>query len=215
MTTWWSIISPKMKVKGPLSFSHSANNQFCNLVQLLHLSGSGFLRVKKTCWYISPCFLFIAKSTAFNLQWVWYPKRPEIIFPMRWGGLFGESGTLRCGFGSEHSTLRDISPLLFSAQTSPAWGHLLWRREFQMPTWKGKRTRECWNTSDYRYWHLDQKQSWSHDRQRAPAILLANVWDIQCHLAQCRHDGSINGWTRVPPSVQGKYPSLLDSQPPL
>lgn len=97
-----------MTVKRSLSFSHSANNQFCNLAELLHLSGSLFLRVKKTCWYISLCFLFITKSTAFIFQGVWHPKRPEIVFPTRWGGLLENLGTLRCGFGNGHSTLCDI-----------------------------------------------------------------------------------------------------------
>ena len=45
--------------------------------------------------------------------------------------------------------------------------------------------------------------------------LLASVWELQCQRAWFWHSGPCNWGARVPPSVQGKYPSLLDSQLPL
>lgn len=124
-----------------------------------------------------------------------------------WGGNsivgFGENTTLFC----------HVSRVLFSAQISHAWGHLLWKREFRMPTWKGKRTLECWNTSDCRYRHWTQEHSQSSSREGTPEILFADVWDIHCPLAQYWHIGLLHWWARVPPSVQGKKnPFLLDNQ---
>lgn len=63
-------------------------------------------------------------------------------------------------------------------------------------------------------WTLERKQPWGRNREGPPDSLLASVWELWCQLAWW-HDGPCNWWARVPPSVQGKYPSLLDSQLPL
>lgn len=122
-------------------------------------------------------------------------------------------GNSTVGFGENTTLFCHVSRVLFSAQISHAWGHLLWKREFRMPTWKGKRTLECWNTSDCRYRHWNQEHSQSSSREGTPEILFADVWDIHCPLAQYWHIGLLNWWARVPPSVQGKKKSLLARQP--
>lgn len=126
---------------------------------------------------------------------------------------------LKLYFQWENSTVerwgRDIKPCGFvtvlsihtspslSAQISHAWGHLPWRREFRMSTWKEKRTRECWSTSGFRYWLPDQNHACGTDRKEPLYTLLMSAGETKMEA------GTESPWMPTPlTGVQGeKNPS--------
>lgn len=111
-----------------------------------------------------------------------------------------------------HAPSMHTSPS-FSAQISPAWGRLHWRRGFQMSTWKGKRTPECWSTSGFRYSHVDQKHAWGISRNEPPDVLPMSVWDTQWKLALCCHEYSLDWRAKYHQVHKGWKKSFLLRQP--
>lgn len=151
-----------MKIRKPLLFSSLANNQLCNVVRSATACVLVPLSVKEKLRKNHIDSPFLSKTHAFQkvLKNIycsknWYHRLEGILWRKALWVLW------------THAPSMHTSPS-FSAQISPAWGPLHWRRGFQMSTWKGKRTPECWSTSGFRYSHVDQKHAWGISRKEPP-----------------------------------------------